>query len=248
MTGASRGVGRAVALALAARGHLVAVGYRSGGAEAQETLDLIDRVGGTGVAVEGDVGLGEDVDGIFTAVEATFGPVEILVNNAGVIRDGLALQLSEADWSQVLRTNLDGPFLCARRALRGMLRRRWGRIVNVGSVAGVLGSAGQVNYASAKAGLLGMSRSLAREVASRNITVNTVVPGPIRTEILSELPTERVRELSRMSPMNRMGTSDEVAEAVAFLISDSSGFITGATLPVDGGMSMGGSSATTPAS
>lgn len=240
VTGASRGVGRAIAVALAEQGHRVAVGYRSSEDAAQETLDLIAGAGAEGIAVRGDVGTGAEVDAMFTRVEEAFGPVELLVNNAGIIRDGLAVTLSDVDWAEVLRTNLDGPFHCARRALRGMLRRRWGRIVNVGSIVGLLGSSGQVNYASAKAGLLGMTRSLAREVAARNITVNTVVPGPVSTEILSELPPERLAELARMAPMNRMGTPAEVAAAVAFLASDAAAFITGTALPVDGGISMGG--------
>ncbi|MDX3225000.1 3-oxoacyl-ACP reductase FabG [Streptomyces sp. ME19-01-6] len=240
VTGASRGIGQAIAVALAEAGHRVAVGYRSGGPAARETLDLISQVGGEGLLVRGDVGVRADVDEMFTAVEDAFGPVELLVNNAGIVRDGLAVTLSDADWEQVLRTNLHGPFYCARRALRGMLRRRWGRIVNVGSIVGLLGSTGQVNYASAKAGLIGMTRSLAREVAGRNITVNTVVPGPIGTEILSELSPERLAELSRMAPMNRMGTPTEVAAAVTFLASEAAAFITGTTLPVDGGISMGG--------
>jgi 3-oxoacyl-[acyl-carrier protein] reductase len=239
VTGASRGIGQTIAAALAGAGHRVAVGYRADADAAQETLNLIEQAGGEGLLVRADVGVRADVDGMFTAVEDAFGPVELLVNNAGVVRDGLAVTLSDADWEQVLQTNLHGPFYCARRALRGMLRRRWGRIVNVGSIVGVLGSGGQVNYAAAKAGLIGMTRSLAREVAGRNITVNTVVPGPIGTEILAGLSEERLAELSRMAPMNRMGTPGEVAAAVAFLASEAAGFITGITLPVDGGISMG---------
>jgi 3-oxoacyl-[acyl-carrier protein] reductase len=172
-------------------------------------------------------------------VEGALGGLDILVNNAGFTRDMLALRMGDADWAAVLEVDLTAPFRLARSALRGMMKRRHGRIVSIASIVGVTGNAGQANYAAAKAGLIGMTRSLAREVAGRNITVNTVVPGPIGTEILAGLSEERLAELSRMAPMNRMGTPGEVAAAVAFLASEAAGFITGITLPVDGGISMG---------
>jgi 3-oxoacyl-[acyl-carrier protein] reductase len=181
----------------------------------------------------------ESVDAAFGVLEAELGPVTVLVNNAGVTRDGLLLRMPDEQWNEVLRTNLDGAFHVIRRALPGMVRVRTGRIVNVGSVAGLLGSAGQANYAAAKAGLIGLTRSVARELASRGVTCNVVTPGPIATAMIDALPEARVDELAKQVPVGRLGTPEEVAAVVAFLCSDAAGYVTGAVVPVDGGLGMG---------
>ena len=235
VTGGSKGIGRATAVALAAAGHTVAVGWSSdeeGGAKtAAET---------GGLAVHVDVTDVESVDAAFATVEQTLGPVGILVNNAGVTADGLVMRMTDEQWALVLRTNLDGAFHCTRRALPKMVRARAGRIVNVGSVAGILGNAGQANYAAAKAGLAGLTRAVAREVASRAVTCNLVAPGPIATAMIDALPEERRADLARSVPLGRVGAPEDVAAAVAFLCSDAAAYVTGAVVPVDGGLSMGG--------
>jgi 3-oxoacyl-[acyl-carrier protein] reductase len=172
-------------------------------------------------------------------IESTWGPVQILVNNAGVTRDGLLMRMSDEQWGEVLRTNLDGAFYAIRRVAHGMVRGRFGRIVNIGSASGSTGSAGQVNYATAKAGLLGLTRSVARELASRNVTCNLVTPGPISTVMFHAASEERQAELTGLVPLGRAGTPEEVGAAVAFLCSEAAGYITGAVIPVDGGLSMG---------
>lgn len=230
VTGAAKGIGRATALALAAQGHQVAVGY-AGSRDAAEKLaaDL------GGVAVHIDVTDAASIDAAF----AEIGKVEILVNNAGVTEDGLALRMGEDQWRRVLNANLDGAYRVTSRVLPGMVRARYGRIVNVGSTAGLSGSAGQINYSAAKAGLVGLTRSLARELGSRNITVNLVAPGPIATDMTAALSEERQAELAAQVPLGRMGTTEEVAAAVAFLCTDAAAYITGAVIPVDGGLGMG---------
>jgi 3-oxoacyl-[acyl-carrier protein] reductase len=235
VTGASKGIGRACAHALAAAGHPVAVGYASdsdGGAKTAADVG--------GLAVHIDVTDPASVDTAFTTVEDALGPVTVLVNNAGVTADGLVLRMSDDQWGSVIRTNLDGAFHCTRRALPKMVRARGGRVVTVGSVAGILGNAGQANYAAAKAGLVGLTRAVAREVASRNITCNLVAPGPVATAMIAGLPEERRAELARSVPLGRMGTPEDVAAVVAFLCSDAAAYVTGAVVPVDGGLSMGG--------
>jgi 3-oxoacyl-[acyl-carrier protein] reductase len=239
VTGASGGIGRAIAQALAASGHRVAISYATDRAGARRCAESIASEGGDAIEVHGDVRDPAEVDVMFGAVERTWGPVQVLVNNAGIIRDGLVTRMPERDWDLVLRTNLDGSFHCIRRAMRAMIRGRWGRVVNVGSVAGLMGSAGQANYAAAKAGLIGLTRSVAREVASRGITVNAVVPGPIDTPILRSLTAEQLGRLRSSVPLGRLGAPDEVAAVAGLLCSDSGAFITGAVIPVDGGLSMG---------
>jgi 3-oxoacyl-[acyl-carrier protein] reductase len=202
-------------------------------------VDGIAEAGGRAMAVRADISEPAAVDSMFAAVEQAWGPVEILVNNAGILDDNLLVRMSDDAWRRVLDTNLGGAFYCTRRAVRSMMRARWGRIVNVASVVGLLGGSGQVNYAAAKAGLLGLTRSVARELATRKITVNSVLPGPVDTDILSDLTPERHDELRRIVPMNRMGTAEEVAAAVGFLCSEAAAFVTGVGLPVDGGMCMG---------
>ena len=239
VTGGAGGIGRATALALAQAGHRVAVCYRSDKEGATETAAAAREAGAEALALPADVIDPGALDEAFKEVEATWGPVQILVNNAGVTQDGLILRMGDAQWSDVLRTNLDGAFFAIRRAAPGMVKGRFGRIVNIGSASGSTGAAGQANYAAAKAGLIGLTRSVARELASRNITCNLVAPGPIATAMLDALTDERKEELARLTALGRLGTSEEVAAAVAFLCSEEAGYITGAVVPVDGGLSMG---------
>jgi 3-oxoacyl-[acyl-carrier protein] reductase len=227
VTGGNRGIGRAIAEAFAKNGDEVAITYRSG--EPPEGF----------LAVRCDVTDPESVEAAFGEVEAAQGPVEVLVANAGITRDQLMLRMSEEDWSAVLDTNLTGSFRVAKRAARGMLRMRRGRIVFISSVVGLLGSAGQVNYAASKAGLVGMARSLARELGSRSITANVVAPGFVETEMTAVLPEEKKAEYRAQIPLQRYADVGEVAGVVRWLASDEAGYVTGAVIPVDGGLGMG---------
>lgn len=232
VTGGNRGIGLAIARRFAADGHRVAITYRSA---APEPGVLPDGV----LAVAADVTSAEQVDAAFAAVEEAFGPVEIVVSNAGITRDTLVLRMSEDDFTSVLDANLTGGFRVAKRAVRSMMRQRYGRIVFISSVVGLVGQAGQANYAASKAGLSGMARSLAREFASRNITVNVVAPGPIATDMTDALNDAQKQAITDAVPVGRFGSAEEVADAVAFLASDRAGYITGIVVPVDGGMTMG---------
>ncbi len=232
VTGASKGIGAAIAHALAADGWLVGVNYRSDEAGAGRTVAAIEKAGGRALAVHCDVADGAP-DELFERLESELGPVLALVNNAGVRADGLAVQLDDDDWSKVIDTNLTAAFRLTRRAVRPMLRARFGRVVNVASIVGPRANAGQANYAAAKAGLIGMTKTVAAEVARRGVTVNAVAPGFIETEMTADLPAEVTERI----PARRIGKPEEVAAAVRFLASDDAGYVTGTTLFVDGGMS-----------
>jgi 3-oxoacyl-[acyl-carrier protein] reductase len=234
VTGASRGIGRAIALALAKAGAHVAIGYRSRVEEAERVLAAVAEHGREAIVVPGDVA---DPAVPATLVEAAikrWGRLDILVNNAGITRDNLVMRMSEADWDAVIATNLKAPFLACKAALRPMLKQRYGRIVNVSSLAGVAGNAGQANYSAAKAGLIGLTRALAREVGSRNITVNAVAPGFIETEILAGLPADVLERAKQAAAVPRLGTPEDVAAAVLYLASPAASYVTGQVLGVDG--------------
>jgi 3-oxoacyl-[acyl-carrier protein] reductase len=235
VTGASRGIGRAIAVALGELGYPVCVNYHSHAQGAQEVVDRIMHAGGQAIAVQGDVSKRAEVDALFRQVQDGLGPVTVLVNNAGITRDMLLLRLSDDDWDAVLDTNLRGAFMCTRAAMRSMVKARWGRVINVSSVVGIAGNPGQANYAAAKAGLIGFTRAVAREVASRAITVNAVAPGYITTDITENLPAELKATVLAAIPAGRFGVPEDVADVVAFLASDASRYITGQVLNIDGG-------------
>lgn len=239
VTGGSGAIGRAVAERLAADGHAVAVGFASDPGGAEKAVDAIGSAGGTALAVALDVTDPDAVDTTFGEVEDRLGPVSTVVNNAGRTADGLLVRMDREQWDDVLAVNLTGAYTVTRRAVRAMIRARYGRIVNVGSVVASVGSAGQVNYAAAKAGLVGLTRSVARELASRGITCNLVEPGPIATPMTDALDQERRDLLTAEVPAGRFGQPSEVAQAVGFLCSAEAAFVTGAVLPVDGGLAMG---------
>ncbi len=238
VTGSSRGIGRAIALELARRGARVVVNYRTGAEQAEAVRAEIEALGVPALAVAADVSQAAAVQQLFARIGETFGAVDVLVNNAGITRDNLILRMDERDWDAVLDTNLKAAFLCTRVALRGMLRARWGRVVNVSSVIALGGNPGQVNYAAAKAGLVALTRTLAREVGSRGITVNAVAPGFVATDMTAGLPEPARKQLIERVALDRLGTPEDVAQAVAFLCSPAGSYITGHVLVVDGGLSL----------
>ena len=237
ITGASRGIGRSIALALAAQGTtIVAVDMDQASTEA--VVAELQAAGGKALAVVGNVTVSADVERMIDAAIETFGRVDILVNNAGITRDGLLMRMKEEDWDAVLNVNLKGAFLCTRAAFKVMSKQRYGRIINIASVVGQMGNAGQANYCASKAGLIGLTKSNAREMAKRSITVNAVAPGFIATAMTDALSDKVRAELTAQIPLERLGSADDIANAVVFLASEAAGYITGHVLSVNGGMYM----------
>lgn len=242
VTGGSQGIGRAICEVLGQRGATVIVNHypsESDAAKAAETVEAIKAAGGTAMALQADVTKTDQVEKMVKDALEAQSKIDILVNNAGITRDKLIMMMDEPDWDAVLSTNLKSMFLCSKAAIKGMMRQRYGRIVNMSSVVGISGNAGQTNYSASKAGVIGFTKSLAREVASRNITVNAVAPGFIPSALTDVLPDEMKQTIIDAIPLKRMGTQEEIAFGVAFLASDQAAYITGHVLSVDGGMVMG---------
>ncbi|XCP86246.1 3-oxoacyl-[acyl-carrier-protein] reductase [Roseburia hominis] len=238
VTGASRGIGKAIAEKLAALGAMVIINYNGSAQKAEEVVNEITAGGGQAAAMQCNVADYAACEAFFKTITETYGRIDILVNNAGITRDGLLMRMSEEEFAQVIDVNLKGTFHCIRFASRQMMKQRSGRIINMSSVVGVAGNAGQINYAASKAGVIGMTKSAAKELASRGITVNAIAPGFIETDMTSALPDKVKEESRRQIPLGRMGKAEEIAEAAAFLASDAAGYITGQVLHVDGGMVM----------
>ncbi len=238
VTGASRGIGRAIALELARRGAAVVVNYHRSAEAAQAVISEIEAAGGRAALFQADVSVAEQAAALIAFAVETFGDLHILVNNAGITRDRLLPMMSEEDWQAVLDANLKSTFLCSKAAVKHMLRKRTGRIINIASVAGQMGNPGQTNYSASKAGQIGFTKALAREVAGRGITVNAVAPGFIETDILQSMPAGTLEAALKLVPLGRLGQPAEVAYAVAFLASDAAAYITGQVLGIDGGMAM----------
>ncbi len=238
VTGGSRGIGRAIALELARRGANVVVNYVSSSGAADEVVAEIEKLGRKGLAVQADVANVEQANHLIKTAADTLGQIDILVNNAGITRDMLIMMMSEEDWDAVIDTNLKGTFNCAKAAVRLMMRKRYGRIINITSISGQIGNAGQTNYSASKAGQIGFTKALAREVAGREITVNAIAAGYVDTDIWANVPAEAQAAFKDMIPLGRTGQPEDIAYAVAFLASDQAAYITGQTLAVDGGLAM----------
>ena len=231
VTGASRGIGRAIALTLAAKGYAVALNYAGSQAAAE-------AAGGKAFTIQGDVSKAEDVDRIFKTIKEEFGQLDVLVNNAGITRDGLLIRMKEESWDAVLSTDLKSDFLTIKAAAQMMMRKKKGSIINIASVVGIMGNIGQANYAAAKAGVIGLTKACAKELAARNIRVNAVAPGFIATDMTDAIPEKNKEAMLTAIPLGRMGLAEDVAKAVSFLASDDASYITGQVLKVDGGMVM----------
>jgi 3-oxoacyl-[acyl-carrier protein] reductase len=238
VTGASRGIGRAIALQLAADGFAVVVNYASNSAKADAVVSEIEAAGGSALAVQADVSDPDAVASMFRSVAEEIGPVSVLVNNAGITDDGLVLRMTSEQWDNVVNTNLRSVFLCTKEALRPMLRAKSGRVINISSISGISGNAGQGNYAAAKAGIIGFTKSIAKEVGSRGITVNAVAPGFIQTDMTEALGETVTEAVSEHVALGRLGMPGEVASAVGYLASDGATYITGQTIVVDGGLAL----------
>jgi 3-oxoacyl-[acyl-carrier protein] reductase len=238
VTGGGRGIGRAIVLALGKEGVKVLINYRGKKESALETLEELKKLGGEGEIYQADVSVEEEVEKMFNFVIEKWGKLDILVNNAGITKDNLLIRMKSEEWDQVINTNLRGVFLCTRSALKIMLKQRSGRIINISSVVGLKGNIGQANYASAKAGIIGFTKAVAREVASRGITVNAIAPGFIKTEMTDVLSEEMKRKVLDEIPLGRFGDPEDVANAVKFLVSDEASYITGVVLNVDGGLAI----------
>ncbi|WP_339224793.1 3-oxoacyl-[acyl-carrier-protein] reductase [Paenibacillus sp. FSL H8-0332] len=238
VTGGSRGIGRSIALALAAHGVKVAVNYSGSLQAAEETVARIQELGSEGIALQGNVGRSSDAENLVKEVIQAWGKIDILVNNAGITRDNLIMRMKEEEFDQVIETNLKGVFNCLKAVTRPMMKQRYGRIINISSVVGVTGNPGQVNYTAAKAGVIGMTKSAARELSARGITVNCIAPGFIDTDMTRELSDEVRSELIKGIPLGELGRAEDIANAAVFLASEGAAYMTGQTLHVDGGMYM----------
>lgn len=238
VTGASRGIGRAIALQLAQQGAKVVVNYAGSREKALEVVEEIARIGGEAIAIQGDVTSTEAINEMYKTIEGKFGPVSILVNNAGITKDNLLMRMKEDDWDQVVDTNLKGVYLCTKGAIRSMMKQKKGKIINITSVVGISGNMGQSNYAAAKAGVIGFTKSMALELASRGIQVNAVAPGFITTDMTEKLPDEVKADLLKKIPLQRLGNPEDVAGVVNFLASSQGDYITGQVICVDGGLLM----------
>ena len=238
VTGASKGIGKAIALRLAEMGVKVAVNYNTSAAAAEDVVKAIQEQGVESFSIQADVSKPDQVAAMVEKVSEAWGNIDILVNNAGIIDDGLLVRMSDEAWDRVIGTNLNGTFYCTRAVIRSMMRQRWGRVINIGSVVGIRGNAGQVNYSASKAGIMGFTKSLAKEIATRNVTVNTVTPGYISTETVEGLSKEIKDRIMTWIPQGHFGEVDDVAHLVAFIASEKAKYMTGQILSVDGGMAI----------